>query len=327
MNAVCRDLGPLRDAFADGQIGEEEAERIRLHLSDCADCRKDLRMRAGLRQAVGRVHLPTPPAELRARIMAALNRADRAATARRWLRWSPAAAAVLVVLFGLLLIRPVEAKVPGVIRHSSDFHDRLLNGIVRPRNISDPAALRAYFRQELGIDVAVPTLGCDMDGGCICVLPEARGAAPWIVYRRGTDLLSLLVVPDRGEPLPATARRTYRGVEYSAFAVGENTVLACRSGASCHIWIARMPEARLLEAALSTPEGQGAFTGRRITVAGLTCRACCSLVEERARAIEGVDDARVDMTSMELVLSGENLDLDRILKALREAGYDATPRH
>jgi copper chaperone CopZ len=48
-------------------------------------------------------------------------------------------------------------------------------------------------------------------------------------------------------------------------------------------------------------------------------------VVARAKGVKGVSDARVDMTSMELVITGEHLDLERVMKALKEAGYDASP--
>ncbi len=33
------------------------------------------------------------------------------------------------------------------------------------------------------------------------------------------------------------------------------------------------------------------------------------------------------MTSMEIVIAGDNLNLEHVIKALKEAGFDATPRH
>jgi len=49
-------------------------------------------------------------------------------------------------------------------------------------------------------------------------------------------------------------------------------------------------------------------------------------VEARAKGVAGVGDARVDVATMELVLTGEKLDLERVMKALKEAGYEAAPR-
>lgn len=49
-------------------------------------------------------------------------------------------------------------------------------------------------------------------------------------------------------------------------------------------------------------------------------------MEARAKSVAGVADAKVDMASMELVVTGDQLDLDRVMKVLKEAGYGAAPR-
>ena len=38
----------------------------------------------------------------------------------------------------------------------------------------------------------------------------------------------------------------------------------------------------------------------------------------------GVVDANVDMTSMELVISGDKIDLQKIIEALKKSGFDAS---
>ena len=45
-------------------------------------------------------------------------------------------------------------------------------------------------------------------------------------------------------------------------------------------------------------------------------------MEERAKRVPGVTDAKVDLVSMELVLDGEKLDLARVIEALKAAGVD-----
>ncbi len=260
MTDECPALGPLRDAFADGQIGEPDARRLREHLDACPFCRRDVQERASLRAALGRTSLPPAPDALHGRIVAALDREDR-----RWItRWSAAAAAGLVAAVLLLFIAPTDA--PAVVRRSSELHDSIVSGAVRPEAVAD---VREYFRKALGADVIAPTLGCDLDGVCVCKLPDEKLQAPWIVYRRGADLISLLVVGDAAGPMPASARRTLGGRDYHVFRRGANTILCCGAGGVCHVWIARLPESELLKVVLATREGAQAFAGERISIRGL----------------------------------------------------------
>ena len=52
---------------------------------------------------------------------------------------------------------------------------------------------------------------------------------------------------------------------------------------------------------------------------------CCSLVESRVRDVEGIKDAAVDIVNMELVVTtdGRRIDLERVIRTIRDAGYDA----
>ncbi|MBI2930765.1 MAG: zf-HC2 domain-containing protein [Planctomycetes bacterium] len=320
---MCPEFGPLRDAFAAGAISERDAERLRRHLEKCPACRADLRERAALRRVTAELTLPPAPPQLRKRILAALDTVDRRWTIRRLARWSTLAAAGLVAV---ALVTPAGADVPRLMAESSEFHDRIVDGSISPQNIDDPRELRRYFQTALGAEVYAPALGCDLNGGCVCSIPEEKLSAPWIIYRRGDTLISLLVVSDRGTELPESARRAHEGRDYFAFRHERNTILCCRTERSCHIWIARLNERELLDIVLNTREGRQVFAGQRLSLRGVTCQACCALVEERAKTVHGVTDAKVDLASMELIITGEQLDLDHVMKALREAGYDAAPR-
>ncbi len=265
----CSTLAPLRDAYADGRIGDADSERLREHLSGCAACRDDVRERTAVVNALSQLALPAAPPELVERIHSALDREERGMRGRIW-RWSTGTAAALAAGLLLMLVMPAGAEMPRVVRESSAFHDRVVSGAVRPESLGDPAALRDYFRASLGAEVYAPALGCNVEGGCVCSLPDEKLKAPWIVYRRGETLISLLVLEDDGRPLPASARRTQQGRDYYVFRCGENTIVCCRSEKLCHVWIARMDEARLLETALSTREGKQAFSGQRLTLRGVT---------------------------------------------------------
>ena len=318
----CRDIDALLDVFVDGEGEPEGARDVREHLDGCVACRKEFKLRARLKLKVADA-APTAPPELRARVVAALDRADR--PARPWRLWFASAAGILVVVSALLIFPRPAPALPPIIKATSEFHDRVVAGGVTPQMCPNPASLQAWFKENLRVDVAVPQVGggCCMQGGCKCPLPEAKALSPFIVYKRGDVALSLLVV-ESVDALPDSARRAYRGHEYHVFRSGENTIVACKAGKLCHLWTARLSEASMLDLVLATREGQQAFSGARLTVRGITCQACCAAVELNAKQVPGVTDANVDMQSMELIVTGESVDLQKVIDALKNAGFEAS---
>jgi hypothetical protein len=138
-----------------------------------------------------------------------------------------------------------------------------------------------------------------------------------IIYRHGGTPVSMIVVDELKGRLPKASLRSRSGRPYHVFLAGDNTVLACPKG---HLWISRLPEEELAACALDTRE---ALSGERIPIAGLVCRECCARAESRVKKIDGVADARVNLGSMELIVAGKKrLDVDRIVRELREAGLD-----
>ncbi len=322
----CRDLGLLVGAFADGEIGGEDAILVRTHLADCADCRRVLKTLARLNLRIASAPAPAFPPQLADRIRRGLDAAERSGTRRRLVAWiAPfAAAAGLLLSFLLLPTRDAVAEVPAFVRATSEAHDRLVATGRLPE--AAPEAVEGYFRDKLKLELAPPNLGAGTccEGGCSCEVEGSAKAVPWILYRKGPVPISLLVVPDSGAALPDSARRTRNGRPYHVFRCGPNTVVLCRAGSTCHAWIGRLPEAELVDLVLDTPEGRLAFDGERLSVEGVTCGACCTIAEGAARKVAGVADAKFDPVSMQLVVSAKGtLDLDAVIRALKEAGFDA----
>jgi hypothetical protein len=265
----CDRIDALLDAFADGEADADHSRLVREHLDGCAACRRELKLRTRLKLRFIDAGLPGAPAGLKERISRALDTVDRPAPARRWW-WASAAAAVLVV--AAVLVFPGSAPaLPSIVSATSNLHDSVVAGKVTPQTCDSPAALRSWFRDQLQLDVAVPEVGggCCVSGGCHCTIPESSKLAPFIVYRKGGLMLSLLVV-ESDDPLPEAARRTYEGRSYHVFRSGANTVVVCRSGRLCHLWTARLDERALLDLVLETREGRQAFSGRRLTLRGIS---------------------------------------------------------
>ena len=269
---ACSDYAPLLSRFADGEASEEEIPTVRDHLSACPPCRRALRAMAELNRRIAESPGPAIPPGLETRIRATLDRAHAGSSGRWVRRWIPAAAAAGLLVVGTMLLRPAPAvaEIPPMIADSVVVHDRFLSGASRPELRESPEALNAYFRRILNADVEPPSLGGEtcVVGGCCCDVGQEQ--APWILYRRGDTAISLILVEDGRTSLPDSARRERDGRPYHVFRVGANTVLVCRSGKVCHLWIARLPERELIDLVMETREGRQAFSGERLTVRGIT---------------------------------------------------------
>jgi hypothetical protein len=133
--------------------------------------------------------------------------------------------------------------------------------------------LAKYFRDRLKLEVVVPPLGKDasLTGGCCGEFVGPEGASPCILYRvRGIPLTLLVVVEGELPALPSSARRARGGQEYFVFRCRAKTVVLCRSGSVCHVWVSAMEESAILSSILETSVGRMAFSGERLTLKGVT---------------------------------------------------------
>jgi copper chaperone len=64
------------------------------------------------------------------------------------------------------------------------------------------------------------------------------------------------------------------------------------------------------------------------TVVGMTCAHCVAAVSQEMRAVAGVEDVRVDLSTGEVaVTSAAPLPLDAVRAAVDEAGYELASAH
>lgn len=317
----CENFAILLERFVDGECAADESLRVREHLSACSPCRLGLRSISDLSRRIAQCPAPPVPSDLEDRIRRALRSAQPAKTVRSWIP-AGAAAVLLAAVIVLLQPSPARAGIPAFVTAGVAVHEAFLSGAARVEPNASPDALRAYFLRVLKAEVVAPGIeDWTCIGGSPCSIEENQ--APWILYRRGGTPISLILVEDGPAVLPETSRRIRSGRGYHCFQVGGNSVVVCRTGAGAHLWIARLPEEELVACALETREGRDAFSGEKVPIRDVVCRACCARAEARAKGIEGVTEARVNLASMEILVTGnKRLDLARIIRELREAGID-----
>ncbi len=72
-------------------------------------------------------------------------------------------------------------------------------------------------------------------------------------------------------------------------------------------------------------EGVSAMTDRiTIRISGMTCSHCVNTIARALRQTSGVREATVDLDSGQAVVSGEDLDTQALLHAIRDLGYEAS---
>jgi copper ion binding protein len=62
-----------------------------------------------------------------------------------------------------------------------------------------------------------------------------------------------------------------------------------------------------------------------LNVTGMTCDHCVHAVTTAVKDVEGVVDAEVSLEKKSARITGDGIDLQKILEAIEEEGYAATP--
>ncbi len=60
-------------------------------------------------------------------------------------------------------------------------------------------------------------------------------------------------------------------------------------------------------------------------VTGMTCDHCVHAVTEAIQGVEGVASAQVSLADKSAVVEGNPIDVDKIIAAVKEEGYEAVP--
>lgn len=185
------------------------------HYADCPACQWFFQVQAQLGARLGRLGSAAAPPQLRARILATLEREATAVTVRRRAGWMAGAgtallaAAAIVLLVGrgpepATLASPLVAHVQGVLEDTQ--------GITS----SDIAEIERWFVESMGHPVVVPDIGdAYLLGGRVVALNGTQAAVvvylyqgrPLTYFALPTD--DLLGVTLRGDEVMATSVEGY----------------------------------------------------------------------------------------------------------------------
>jgi anti-sigma factor RsiW len=229
----------------DGRLGAEEQAALDRHLADCEACRRELDLLRWTKgQAAAARERGGVPADLEARILAALDgadalpaglspaappSADRPPSARRWAIGGLAAAAALVLLAWGLLRAPALAIPDAVARDHRAYVEAALPLAIRT---ADVARIDAYFTANgIGFRPRVYDLGMMQYTALGGVVHRVAGRPSALFVYAGPDGRVLLCQMYEGTltELPAPdERRTDRGVEFLIYRREAHTLVFWR---------------------------------------------------------------------------------------------------
>jgi anti-sigma factor (TIGR02949 family) len=211
---MCHEFEARLDPYVDRELGVDEMASADAHVAHCLACRQLAEREREFRDRLRRQPREAAPSELRARIVADIRRQRWRLALRPWLLASAlGAAAALLVVSLLPSARPATPSV-------AEFVDKHIAyaQVERPAELTSTSAveIREWFRARAGLRVTVPDYtpaGIHLVGARLAESHERKAA--YLLYQKGTTLLSVFIVPATPRDAGITGTRvSFRGSEY-----------------------------------------------------------------------------------------------------------------
>jgi anti-sigma factor RsiW len=235
----------------DGRLDPAEAAAVRTHLEGCTDCRREVAWLAAGRAAAVSVRSAEPaPADLMARVTAALDDVDRSAASPsrpprmvRRLLWGGLAAAAALVL---VVAAPWRSPAADPVIEAQAAYVAIRGGTAGLTfRTGDAVALERFFAEAGSgqrvrvIDLAM--MGWSLEGGALRRLGTQPSAL--YAYRSAAgERLVCQMYPGRLADLPAAdGTRTENGFEFRVYSRGGVTLVFWQEGDLVCVLAADLP--------------------------------------------------------------------------------------
>ena len=246
---TCQEFEARLHPYVDRELGVDEMASGDAHVAHCLACRTLAMQERQFRDLLRRQPREPAPAELRARIVADIRRQGRRATFRPWLvAPALATATALAVVMLVLTGRPTTPLVGALVDKHSAYAQ-----IERPAELTSTSAaeIRDWFRSRAGLRVTVPDYtpaGIHLIGARLSESQERKAA--YLLYQKGTTLLSVFMVPvPPGDARVTGTRMSFRGHEYVTSDWKGHRTVAWTDGGALYGLVSMLDYEALLECA------------------------------------------------------------------------------
>lgn len=198
------------DAYVDRELDAQAAVVVQDHLGACESCRSRVAQREALGLLVRSTSYYTSPPQLRVRVAAQTR---RRVSLHRPSAWAAAAALLVAVGSGLLLVRSATIRAEATTEEVVDGHVRsLMPGHLFDVQSSDQHTVKPWFLGKL--DFAPPVVdlaaaGFPLVGGRLDYLNGRPAAA--LVYQRRQHTINVFITANVTTAGGPTVERSVRG--------------------------------------------------------------------------------------------------------------------
>jgi anti-sigma factor (TIGR02949 family) len=223
---TCNDAISLIDPYMDGELDAADVDRVAGHVETCAECRRRLDEREGLRRLLrGLPHYDAPP-----RVRAAVRQVSTSLYRRRRVQTWLAAAAVVVAAAGGAAGLRLQQTSNATSAIADAVIARHVEALTGPQLIevpsSDQHTVKPWFQGKIDFSPPVPDLtshGFTLAGGRVDRINGQSVAA--LVYKRRLHVIHVFVWPSR-DGVRATDARTLRGFHEQHWTIRDLSVWA-----------------------------------------------------------------------------------------------------
>lgn len=258
---TCRESREYLYAFLDSELDAPLSMELQRHLEHCPDCARESEIERHIHKGLAEVLAPDAdePAFSIAALEAAVGELPPRRTGVHRRRPVLVGLAAMFAALALTLFMLKQSSQPAASSFAqlvvADFEHTLQKEHPVEFASNDPAAVGAWLQQQTGMLVSLPPVSrssFELLGGRKCSL--SGHTAAFTLYRKGGELVSLVVVPGDAAELIGMQRREAPPQHWIGQLSGK-TVVAWQNGPLVYATVSALSESELVRLIPNADEG------------------------------------------------------------------------